>query len=143
MALLNKNEQVRLVEAIKTAETNTSGEIRLHVQNRCKEDIFETAQKKFEELGMTATELRNGVLIFMALKDKKFAILGDSGINELVPDDFWQSTVDVMTESFKQKDLVGGLEKGILKAGDALKEFFPYQSDDINELSDEISFDEV
>jgi uncharacterized membrane protein len=142
MALLNKNEQVRLVKAIKAAETNTSGEIRLHVQNRCKEDIFETAQKKFEELGMSATELRHGVLIFMALKDKKFAILGDSGINELVPDDFWQSTVDVMTESFKQKDLVGGLEKGILKAGDALKEFFPYQSDDINELSDEISFDE-
>lgn len=142
MALLTKNEQKRLVDAIKVAETNTSGEIRLHIQKTCKEDVFAAAQKKFEELGMTATEQRNGVLFFMAIKDKTFAVLGDQGINELVPDDFWESTVAIMTEYFKNKDLVGGLEKGILKAGEALKSFFPYQSDDVNELSDEISFDD-
>ena len=142
MALLTQKQQQRLVDAIKIAETNTSGEVRVHIQKSCTEDLFMLAQKKFVQLEMTKTQLRNGVLFFMAIKDKKFAVLGDKGINELVPDDFWQSTVDVMTESFKQQDLVGGLEKGILKAGEVLQSFFPYQSDDINELSDEISIDD-
>ncbi len=127
------------MNAIKQAELNTSGEIRVHIQKSVKSDIFEVAKDKFEELGMTATEQRNGVLIFVAAKDKKMAIMGDHGINEAVPEGFWQSTVDAMIEFFKKDDLIGGMEAGILKAGEALKEYFPYQSDDVDELNNEVS----
>lgn len=137
--LIDKKGEERLVNAIKQAELNTSGEIRVHIQKSVKSDIFEVAKDKFEELGMTATEQRNGVLIFVAAKDKKMAIMGDHGINEAVPEGFWQSTVDAMIEFFKKDDLIGGMEAGILKAGEALKEYFPYQSDDVDELNNEVS----
>jgi uncharacterized membrane protein len=132
--------QNRIAAAIQDAERDTSGEIRVHIQNRVKGDIFAAAKARFEEMGMTATELRNGVLFYIALKDRQFSVLGDQGINERVPDDFWESTVAAMREHFAQGDLVAGLEAGIRQAGEALKEFFPYQSDDVNELSDEISY---
>jgi len=144
MAIAPKSKEFRerIVAAINAAEKDTSGEIRLHIQNRVKGDILEVAKKRFEKMGMTATELRNGVLFFMAMKDHTFSVLGDKGIDNLVPDDFWEETVAVMRERFGEDDLLGGLEAGIRKAGQALKEFFPYQSDDVNELSDEISYAE-
>ncbi|MBT3289119.1 MAG: TPM domain-containing protein [Victivallales bacterium] len=144
MAVAPKSKEFRerIVAAITAAEKDTSGEIRLHIQNRVKGDILEVAKKRFEKMGMTATELRNGVLFFMAMKDQTFSVLGDKGIDDLVPDDFWEETVGVMREQFGEGDLLGGLEAGIRKAGQALKEFFPYQSDDVNELSDEISYGE-
>ena len=132
--------QNRIAAAIQDAERDTSGEIRVHIQNRVKGDIFAAAKARFEEMGMTATELRNGVLFYIAVKDRKFSVLGDRGIDERVPGGFWESTVSAMGELFAQGDLAGGLEAGIREAGKALKEFFPYQSDDVNELSNEISY---
>lgn len=140
--LIGKSDEERIVKAIQQAEKDTSGEIRVHIRNKVKGDIFNVARTKFEKLGMTKTELRNGVLIFVALKNRQFTILGDKAINDLVSNDFWASTVELMTGFFKDGNLVAGLEAGILKAGEVLKEFFPYKKDDINELSDEISFEE-
>jgi uncharacterized membrane protein len=90
---------------------------------------------------MHKTDLRNGVLFFLAVKDRKFAILGDAGINAAVPDNFWDEVKETVLAEFKQERFAEGLEKGILMAGEKLKEFFPYQSDDVNELPDDISFD--
>jgi uncharacterized membrane protein len=136
---MSAEDKNRIVEAIKKAELNTSGEIRVHVQEILIGDIFEEAKKKFEELGMTATEQRNGTLIFISTKERQMAILGDEGINKVVPDCFWQETVDMMIEFFKKDNLVGGIEAGVLTAGDALKKYFPYQSDDKNELDNDVS----
>lgn len=134
--------QRRITAAIEAAERDTSGEIRVHIQNRVKGDLFAAAKKRFEELGMTATEQRNGVLFYIAMKDHRFVVLGDQGINERVPEGFWQETVEVMSGHFAQGDLAGGLEAGIRQAGKALQEYFPRQHDDVNELNDEISYGE-
>jgi uncharacterized membrane protein len=135
-------EKEQIVQAIKAAEFNTSGEVRIHLESKCSEDPFIHGTKVFNQLEMYKTELRNGVLFYMAVKDKKFAIIGDEGIDKVVPDDFWDCTRDVMLELFKKGEFAKGLIQGIQRAGEKLKEFFPYQSDDINELSDEISFGE-
>lgn len=136
----SKEEKQRIKEAIAEAELNTSGEIRLHVDNRCKIDVLDCAANWFEKLKMHETEKRNGVLFYLAVKDRKFAILGDAGINEVTPDDFWDNIKERMLELFTENRFADGLVKGISMAGEQLKEHFPYQSDDINELSDEISF---
>jgi len=94
----------------------------------------------FGKLEMQRTELRNGVLFYLAVKDQKFAILGDAGINAVTPDDFWDNIKETMSEHFAGGNIAGGLEAGILMAGDALKAHFPHQEEDVNELSDEISF---
>ncbi len=143
MASENFSEAHRQVikEAIKEAELNTSGEIRVHLENHCKtENVLDRASQVFAMLKMHQTEQRNGVLVYMAVKDHKFAIIGDAGINAKVEEDFWNITKDKMLEHFKNGDLVEGLKTGILCAGERLSEFFPYQSDDSNELSDDISF---
>lgn len=134
------DQKKRIVAAIKQAETNTSGEIRVHIESQCKEDVLDHAAFIFEKLEMHKTEARNGVLIYLALLDKKFAILGDAGINQKVPAGFWDTVRDQMVSHFKTGDFTGGLVAGILEAGQQLKSHFPYQSDDVNELSDEISF---
>jgi uncharacterized membrane protein len=137
----NKIEEQLILSAIKAAENNTSGEIRLHIEPRCKtDDTYERAIDLFEELGMTETKDRNGVLIYMAIDDKKFAIIGDEGINDVVPENFWNNTKDLMIEQFKQGKIAQGLVAGINDAGEQLKAFFPYQKDDTNELSDDISY---
>ena len=129
-----------LVNAIKEAELNTSGEIRLHIENRCSEEILDRAAGVFEMLGMQKTEARNGVLIYLAMKDRQFAILGDAGINEKVPEGFWDEIKNNMARDFKNGDFTRGLSDGIKETGVQLKTHFPYQKDDKNELSDEISF---
>jgi len=126
--------------AIEEAELNTSGEIRVHLENHCKEDVMDRASQVFAMLKMHQTELRNGVLVYMAVQDHKFAIIGDGDINEKVADDFWDITKDKMLAHFKEGNLVAGLNEGILCAGERLAEFFPYQKNDSNELSDDISF---
>jgi len=136
----SKEEKARIVQAIKSAENLTSGEIQVHLENHCKMDVMDRAAEVFSVLKMHKTKLRNGVLFYMAIKDHKFAILGDVGINKTVPDNFWDEIKETMLKKFAQQQITGGLSKGILMAGDALKEHFPIQDDDINELPDEISF---
>lgn len=136
----NEDERKRIVSAIEKAELNTSGEIRVHIENHCSGAVLDRACNVFSSLKMHKTQLRNGVLVYLAIKDRRFAILGDVGINEKVSDDFWDSTKALMLNEFKNGDFCRGLEKGIESAGEQLKQHFPYQLDDINELSDEISF---
>ena len=133
--------QSRLAEvgkAIKAAEKATSGEIRLYVEDKCKEDVLDHAAYLFAKLEMHKTELRNGVLFYLATKDQKFAILGDGGINAKVDSDFWDHIKEAMMEHFKKGDFSSGLELGISMAGEALSTHFPYQQGDVNELSDDI-----
>ena len=112
----------------------------MHIENYCKQEVLEQAGKVFSSLKMHKTQLRNGVLFYVAIKDRQFAILGDVGINQLVSDDFWDNTKSLVLDKFKAGSFCDGLVTGIESAGNQLKEFFPYQDDDINELSDEISF---
>jgi uncharacterized membrane protein len=130
-----------IVDEVKKAEKETSGEIRVHIENRCKGDVMDCAAFIFKKLEMHKTELRNGVLFYLAVKDHKFAILGDAGINAAVPDDFWDDVKETMLRDFKQERFAEGLLEGVQMAGEKLKEFFPYHTNDINELSDDISFD--
>lgn len=140
--LFTKEQQDQIVAAVKAAELNTSGEIKVHIDRKCKEDVLDHAAYIFDELDMQKTELRNGVLIYLAVEDRKLAILGDAGINLKVPKDFWDSTRDLMVSNFKESRYAEGLAEGIKLAGEQLKEHYPYQSDDVNELSDDISFGE-
>ncbi|HEX7584908.1 MAG TPA: TPM domain-containing protein [Prolixibacteraceae bacterium] len=137
----SKEEKKQITDAIGQAELNTSGEIRLHMEGRCKLDVLDRAAYVFEKLDMHKTAQRNGVLLYLAVYDRKFAILGDGGINQLVPDNFWDVIKETMLGYFKDGKFADGLSKGILMAGEQLKANFPYQSDDVNELSDEISFE--
>ncbi len=134
-----EEEKERIVQAIKDAEKETSGEIRLHIESKCKGDPLQRAMKVFAKLKMHKTALRNGVIIYLAIDDRKFAIYGDKGINEKVPENFWEDVKEVMGQHFKENKHVEGLVKGIAMIGEKLKEFFPYQADDINELPDDIS----
>ena len=136
----SKEEQRRIVSAIKEAELDTSGEIRVHIENHCKEETLERAAEVFYNLKMDRTAARNGILFYLAVKDHKFAIIGDEGINIEVEHDFWNDIKDEMISNFKANKFTEGLIAGILKCGDKLKKHFPYQNDDVNELSDEISF---
>ena len=136
----SKEEKEVIKSAVKEAELNTSGEIRVHIDNHCKEEVMDRAAWWFEKLKMQKTAQRNGVLFYLAVKDHKFAILGDGGINAVTQDDFWDQIKEKMLASFMEGEFANGLKEGILMAGEALKSHFPYQDDDINELSDEISF---
>ena len=133
-------DKLQITNAIRVAEINTSGEIRVHIENKCVGDVLDRAAYIFEKLEMHKTALRNGVLFYLAMDDRKFAILGDAGINKEVAEDFWESTKEVVIKKLKEGKIAEGLANGIIKAGDQLKSHFPYQKDDINELSDDISF---
>ncbi len=135
-----KEQQKQIVDAIKQAEHNTSGEVRVHIEKECKIDVLDRATDIFAMLKMHKTELRNGVLFYLSIDDRKFAILGDAGINAKVPNDFWESVKEAVLEQFKVGNQTEGLVKGILMSGEKLKIHFPYQNNDVNELSDEISF---
>ncbi|KPK83824.1 MAG: hypothetical protein AMS27_11795 [Bacteroides sp. SM23_62_1] len=132
----------QILDAIRQAELNTSGEIRIHLDKHCKGDVMDRAAYLFEKLGMHKTNLRNGVLFYLAIDDHTFAILGDAGINAVVGDDYWDNIKDVMAERFREGDFAGGLSRAIMMAGEQLKQHFPYSPDDVNELPDEISFGE-
>lgn len=136
---ISVKDEEEIVAAIRTSEKNTSGEIRVHIEKKCPTELFERAKAVFHELKMDNTKLENGVLIYLAIEDHQFYIMGDKGIDRKVPDDFWESTKNVMQDHFRKGNFKQGLVDGILKAGEQLKYHFPYQQDDINELSDEIS----
>lgn len=136
---LTKEDENEIVEAIRLAEKNTSGEIRVHIEQTTSKVPFDRALEVFYELKMNETQLQNGVLIYLAIADKQFVICGDKGINEVVATDFWDSTKEIMAAQFKQGHFKQELIDGIAQAGEQLKTYFPWQNDDTNELSNEIS----
>lgn len=140
MSSLSDKEQEKIKLSIEWAEKATSGEVRVCVESVCEKDAYERAIECFFDLEMQNTKLRNGVLVYVALDAHKFAIIGDDGINKLVADDFWDSTKSLMLEKFKAGEIAEGISVGIIEAGKQLKKYFPYQSDDSNELSDDIIF---
>jgi uncharacterized membrane protein len=138
-AFLTKEEEQEIISTIRVAEKNTSGEIRVHIEATSDKDPYERSLEVFHLLKMNNTKDENAVLIYVAVKDKKFVIYGDKGINEVVPKNFWNSTKDVMQNHFKNGNFKQGIVDGILKAGEELKAHFPWQIDDENELSNDIS----
>jgi uncharacterized membrane protein len=136
---LTKEDETEIVEAIRLAEKNTSGEIRVHIEQTTSKVPFDRALEVFYQLKMNETQLQNGVLIYLAIADKQFVICGDKGINEVVASDFWDGTKEIMATEFKQGKFKKGLIDGVTKAGEQLKTYFPWQADDTNELSNEIS----
>lgn len=138
-SFLSETEEQDIIKAIQIAEKNTSGEIRVHIEKHTDKKHFDRAFEVFHTLKMDETKGRNGVLIYLAIDDKSFVICGDKGINDIVADDFWNSTKDVVQNYFKDGDFKQGLVEGIKKAGNELKKHFPYQKDDVDELSNEIS----
>ena len=137
--LLTASQEQRIIEAIRIAEKSTSGEIRVHIEKSTQKPVMDRALEVFHQLEMDATDLRNGVLFYIAVVNKQFAIIGDEGIDQKVPDDFWNSEKELMASYFVKKEFTEGLEFAIIEVGKKLKEFFPYKSNDTNELSDEIS----
>ena len=138
--MLSSTEQKLVAQAIAAAEKNTSGELRVHIEKVCTQDPMQRAIAVFEQLGMQRTAERNGVLIYLALESTQLAIIGDKGINEKVPSDFWDSTRDLMIKHFKEGQITTGLCAAISEAGAQLAAYFPYQDNDQNELSNDISF---
>ena len=136
---LSTEEEQEIVEAIRIAEQNTSGEIRVHIEKTLKTDVFTRSMEVFHYLKMDNTKDQNGVLIYVAVKDRTFAIFGDTGINNVVGNDFWDSTKNIMQSHFKAGHFKQGLVEGILKAGEQLAKHFPWKDGDVNELSNEIS----
>lgn len=138
----SKAFQNSIVAAIEAAELDTSGEIRLHLEPKCKEDPIQRAIYVFNKLNMDKTQLKNGVLIYVAYADKKLAIIGDSGINVKVPADFWEEIKKELISDFVANDVQNGLTKAIVAIGKSLKNYFPYSSDDVNEHPNEVSYGE-
>lgn len=137
---LGKENENLIVKAIEKAEHQTSGEIRVHVESKCREEVLDRAAWLFKKLKMHETTDRNGVLIYLSVNDRKFAIIGDAGINKVVPEGFWNDIKEMMIGHFKKGEFAIGLINGIDKTGEHLKQFFPHQEDDVNELPDEISY---
>src|SRR5512133_3677749 len=140
-AFFTPAQQEAIVRAIAEAEQATSGEIRVHIESSCKGDVLDETAWLFKKLEMHKTADRNGVLIYLAVKERKFAIIGDTGINSVVGPGFWDSIRDHMKQRFGEGLFAEGLSEGIIMTGEKLKEHFPYAKDDVNELPDTISFD--
>lgn len=139
-AFFSPLEKEDIKMAVRQAELDTSGEIRVHLETTCTGDVMDRASRLFEKLNMHKTRLRNGVLIYLAVRNRKFAIIGDVGINSVVPENFWENAETEMLNHFRENHFTDGLLKAIEMTGFQLKKHFPYLTDDINELSDEISF---
>lgn len=144
---LTSEEEAAIIEAIRISEKNTSGEIRVHIEATSLSaeepnehiDAFDRALEVFDMLNMENTQQRNGVLIYVAVEDRTLVIMGDKGINDIVGQNFWESTKDIIINHFKNGEMKQGLVEGILKAGEQLKKHFPYKKDDKNELPNDIS----
>ena len=133
-------EQEDIKQAIMNAELDTSGEIRVHIESVCRGDVLDRAAYIFKKLGMSKTAQRNGVLIYLAVRNRKFAIIGDKGIHSKVPADFWDTIKLKMLDYFRDGKFSDGLIYAITESGIHLKKYFPYKTDDVNELPDDISF---
>ncbi len=140
MSIFTKNKQELIANAIATAEKATSGEIRIAIDKHCHGSAFDMATAYFAELGMDKTAQRNGVLIYLAHEDHKFAIIGDRGIDTVVPDDFWETTQVAMKAHFLSGNIAEGIVAGVSLAGEKLALFFPYQNGDVNELPNDIVY---
>lgn len=138
--ILNEEQQLRIVDAIVKAEDCTSGEIRVHVEPKCKTDPVSRAIKVFNRLEMYDTAARNGVVIYLAYESRVCAIVGDVAINEVIPEGFWDGILANMKAAFAAGSFTEGIVATVEAVGNALSEFFPYQSDDVNEQPDDISF---
>ncbi|GAB5557147.1 MAG: TPM domain-containing protein [Schleiferiaceae bacterium] len=144
MAFFTEQQEAQIVAAIQAAEKQTSGEIRVHVEGKTgSKSSYDRAVEVFENLNMHQTEARNGILFYVATKDHAFSLIGDLGIHEKVGGSFWEEVRDHVIEEFKKGDFTQGLCRGIAEAGEQLKAHFPYQSDDVNELPDDISKGEL
>lgn len=137
---IGKDGEQQIVQAIKAAELDTSGEIRVHIEGRCNADPLQRAVYIFNYLKMFRTKARNGVLVYVAVESRKFAIIGDAGINRVVPENFWDGIKVRMGEAFSRGEYPGGIAEAVRSAGEQLKKYFPYTSDDVNEQPDEISY---
>lgn len=137
---LSKEQQAQILASVREAEHETSGEIRVHIESKLKGDVLDRAAWLFKKLGMHKTAERNGVLFYLAVSDKKFAIIGDAGINAKVPAGFWDDISELLKKNFKEGKFTEGLTEGIILTGEHLKIHFPHKKGDINELPDEISF---
>ncbi|MGA3013404.1 MAG: TPM domain-containing protein [Bacteroidales bacterium] len=133
-------EQDDIKQAIMNSELDTSGEIRVHIESVCKGDVLDRAAYMFKKLGMSKTSERNGVLIYLAISNRKFAIIGDKGIHNKVPPDFWDNIKLKMLDFFRDGKFCDGLIYAISESGIHLKQYFPHRKDDVNELPDDISF---
>ena len=135
-----KEQREDIRQAVVNAELDTSGEIRVHIETNCKGEVLDRAAFIFSKLGMQKTEKRNSVLFYLAVNHRRFAVIGDKGINAVVPEDFWDDIKNLLLNHFREARFTEGLIEGITLVGNKLKSHFPYQTDDVNELSDDISF---
>ena len=135
-----QKEDIR--QAILNAELDTSGEIRVHIETNCSGDVMDRAAYIFNKMGMQKTEKRNGVLFYLAVRNRRFAVIGDKGINAVLPEIFWDDVKNLLLNYFREEKFTDGLIEGITLVGIKLKAHFPYQTGDVNELSDDISFGE-
>ncbi len=136
---LSVQQEQQIIDAIRDAEKNTSGEIRVHIERSSQKETIERATEVFYYLKMDETKNRNGVLFYVGVNDKKFAIIGDENINDKVASNFWESTKNKVLQEFKKSNFTNGLVKGITEAGNQLKILFPFEQGDKNELPDSIS----
>ena len=136
---LSTTEEQSVIEAILIAEKNTSGEIRVHLEGHSDNNVYSRAQELFHLLKMDNTKDRNGVLIYVAVQDKQFAIIGDQGINKVVAIDFWDTTKKAIQHQFVRGNFSQGLIDGVTAVGQALTTYFPWQTNDTNQLPNEIS----
>ncbi|CAM4354842.1 TPM domain-containing protein [Cytophagaceae bacterium 50C-KIRBA] len=137
---ISQEQQAEIIQAIKEAELGTSGEIRVHIESHCEGHPIERSKVLFFQLGMNQTDLQNGVLVYLAIKDRKYAIIGDKGIDARVDPEFWETIRDEMRPYLAKNEIGAGLAWGVRRIGEVLNRYFPYQKDDINELTDELSF---
>ena len=141
MPFLSSDDESAIVQAIQEAEKKTSGEVRVHIEKKCpKKDPVKRAISLFQKLRMHKTDLRNGVIVYVATEDHLLAIWGDEGIHAKVGQEFWESTLITLQEDFKTNQIKNGLTKALLDIGEKLQQHFPYQKDDKNELDDSISY---
>jgi uncharacterized membrane protein len=139
----SKEQQAQILASVKEAELETSGEIRVHIETSLNGDVLDRAAWLFRKMGMDKTAERNGVLFYLVVSDRKFAIIGDAGINAKVPAGFWDDISEVLKKDFKEGKFTEGLVEGIIMAGNQLKTHFPHRLEDVNELPDDISFDKI
>jgi len=136
---LSASEETAVITAIREAEKNTSGEIRVHIEANCDNDVLEHAMEVFHYLKMDNTKDENGVLIYVAVNKRSFVIYGDKGINNAVASNFWDDTRDTIATHFKNGEFSQGLISGISKAGEVLSKYFPWKHGDVDELENSIS----
>lgn len=137
---LTEKQEQRVIEAIQKVENQTSGEVRVHIEHNCDKEPLERAARIFHELGMDQTDLKNGVLIYIASEDHRAAVYAGQGIHDQVEEGFWSDILNLLLEHFKKDAFEKGIVAAVEKVGAKLEELFPYRRGDVNELSNEISY---